>query len=36
MNAPAKTVAVCRTDENEVNIGNPFSFFIGPAIGPVP
>ena len=36
MNAPAKTVAVWRTDANEVNIGNPFSFFIGPAIGPVP
>lgn len=26
MNAPAKTVAVWRTEVNEVNIGNPFSF----------
>lgn len=26
MNAPAKTVAVWRTDANEVNIGNPFLF----------
>jgi hypothetical protein len=33
MNAPAKTVAVWRTDENDVNIGNPFSFFSDPPSG---
>lgn len=27
MNAPAKTVALWRTEANEVNIGNPFSSF---------
>jgi hypothetical protein len=34
MKAPAKTVAVSRTEAKEANIGNPLDAFGGPTIGP--